>query len=168
MALPFLPVHEVETSFFTLRAPCDREAKKKLRDIFLYFDDYWLNTVPVEMWNVYASNHRTNNICEGMHSLFRMTVDKKSQYLAFHSRLNRRTERAHANIWSFIRCLISEESRFQHLHAQMTTGAQSQRAARSTNNLQRRIDTLMVRYGNNAIDVEQLLDSLSLLIGRKK
>jgi len=68
MALPFLPVHEVETSFFNVRVTADQEAKKKLRDIFIYFDDYWLNTVPIEMWNIHECNHRTNNICEGIQS----------------------------------------------------------------------------------------------------
>ncbi|CAF4145951.1 unnamed protein product, partial [Adineta steineri] len=120
MALPFLPVDEVETSFYTLRTTADQEVKKKLRDIFLYFDNYWLNTVPVEMWNVYGCNNRTNNICEG-----------------YHSRLNRRIERAHGNIWSFIKCIINEESRFQHLYVQIITGAQRRPTPRSKNNSQR-------------------------------
>ena len=82
--------------------------------------------------------------------------------------MNRRIEHAHGNIWSFIRCVISEESRFQHLYVQVITGAQRRPVPRSTNNIQRRIDALMARYSNKDIDVEQLLDSLSLLIGKKK
>ena len=78
MALPFLPIDEVETSFYALRTTVDPELKKKLRDVFLYFDDYWLNTVPVEMWNVHGCNHRTNNICEGTYNLFSKTIDKIS------------------------------------------------------------------------------------------
>ena len=92
----------------------------------------------------------------------------KCLYLGFHSRLNRRIERAHGHIWSFIRCIIVEESRFQHLYMQMITGAQRRPIPRSMNNIQRRIDTLMGRYDNKDIDVEQLLDSLSLLVGKKK
>ena len=34
MALPLLPVNEVETSFFTIRTTADQETKKKLRDFF--------------------------------------------------------------------------------------------------------------------------------------
>ena len=71
-------------------------------------------------------------------------------------------------MWSFIRCLISEESRFQHLYVQTITSAQRQPVTRSTNNIQRRIDALMDRYDNKNIDVEQLLESLSLLIGKEK
>jgi hypothetical protein len=50
----------------------------------------------------------------------------------------------------------------------MITGAQRRPIPRSTNNIQRRIETLMARYDNKDIDAEQLLDSLSLLIGKKK
>ncbi|CAF1525012.1 unnamed protein product [Adineta ricciae] len=151
MALPFLPINEVENAFYSLRTTADQEVKKKLRDLFLYFDDYWLNTVPVEMWNIHGCDHRTNNICEG-----------------FHSRLNRRIESAHGNMWSFIRCIISEEARFQHLYVQTITGARRRPVPRSTNSIQGRIDTLMARYNDKNIDVEQLLDNLSLLIGKKK
>ena len=76
MTLPFLPIDGVETSFYTLRATADPEVKRKLRDVFLYFDNYWLNTVPVEMWNVHWYNYRTNNICEDIYNLSSTTIDK--------------------------------------------------------------------------------------------
>ena len=50
----------------------------------------------------------------------------------------------------------------------MITGAPRHRTPHATNNFQRRIDTLMTRYNNKNIDVEQLLDSLSLLVGKKQ
>jgi hypothetical protein len=64
MALALLPPDEVETSFSNLRATARVEVKKELCQLFLYYDDYWINTVPLEMWNVYRCKHRTNNICE--------------------------------------------------------------------------------------------------------
>jgi hypothetical protein len=67
MALPLLPIQEVETSFYNLRATADQTVKKQLRELFLYFDDYWLNNIPIEMWNVHGHQHRTNNICEGIY-----------------------------------------------------------------------------------------------------
>jgi hypothetical protein len=76
-------------------------------------------------------------------------------------------QRAHANIWSFIRCILSEETRFQHLYVQMNIGSKRRPISSSTNGIQKRIDTLMARYNNNDIDVEQLLDNLSLLIAKK-
>lgn len=167
MALPLLPKNEVETSFFNLRATADPEVKKQLRDLFLYFDDYWLNTIPVEMWNVHGCHYKTNNICEGTYTFSSVTLNKILD-LGFHSRLNRRIERAHGNIWSFIRCIISEECHFQHLLAQINTGAQRRQATFSTNCIQKRIDTLTTRYNNGEIDANALLDNLSLLIGKKK
>jgi hypothetical protein len=66
MALALLPLHEVETSFFNLRATTNARVKQELRQLFLYFDSYWMNDIPLEMWNVYGYHHRTNNNCEGM------------------------------------------------------------------------------------------------------
>ena len=69
MALPYLPVHEVENSFHTLRTTLDAIVKQQVRQLFLYFDDYWMNTLPLKMWNVHNCQHRTNNVCEGMYVL---------------------------------------------------------------------------------------------------
>ena len=76
MALPLLPIQEVETSFYNLRATADRTVKKQLRELFLYFDNYWLNNVPLEMWNVHDHQHRTNNICEGVYFRSRTKLDE--------------------------------------------------------------------------------------------
>ncbi|CAF0911499.1 unnamed protein product, partial [Rotaria sordida] len=67
MALPLLPIQEAKTSFYNLRATADPAVKKQLRDLFLYFDDYWINNISIEMWNVHDYQHRTNNICEGIY-----------------------------------------------------------------------------------------------------
>ncbi len=77
-------------------------------------------------------------------------------------------ERAHANIWSFIRCIASEESRFQHQYIQINTGAQQRPKSNVTDAIQKRIDTLNERYNKNEIDVEDFLNALSLLIAQKK
>jgi hypothetical protein len=69
MALALLPLDEVETSFYNLRATASTKVKEELRQLFLYYDDYWINTIPLEMWTVYGCQHRTNNICEGISTL---------------------------------------------------------------------------------------------------
>ncbi len=76
MALPFLPIQEVETSFYNLRATADPPVKKQLRELFLYFYDYWINNIPIEMWNVQNHQYRTNNICEGTHITSFLTLDE--------------------------------------------------------------------------------------------
>ncbi|CAF4949701.1 unnamed protein product, partial [Rotaria socialis] len=40
MGLPLLPIQEVETSFYNLRATADPTVKQQLRELFLYFDEY--------------------------------------------------------------------------------------------------------------------------------
>ncbi len=77
-------------------------------------------------------------------------------------------ERAHANIWSFIRCIVSEESRFQHSYIHINTGAQRRSKSNSTDAIQKQMDVLNERYDKNEIDVEELLNGLPLLIAKKK
>jgi hypothetical protein len=49
MAMPLLPLVEVETSFYQLRATQNKKVKEELRQLFLYFDEYWMNKIPLEM-----------------------------------------------------------------------------------------------------------------------
>ncbi|CAF1133551.1 unnamed protein product [Rotaria sp. Silwood1] len=85
----------------------------------------------------------------------------------FHSRFNRRIQRAHANIWSFITCLVGEERQFQHTHIRITTGAQRRPKSNAADGIQKRINVLNKQYNQQKIDAEQLLESLSMLVGKK-
>ena len=67
MALALLPPDEVETAFFNLRSTVNGRIKQELRPLFVYYDEYWMNTVPLTMWNVYGCSIRTNNTCEGIY-----------------------------------------------------------------------------------------------------
>ena len=169
MALPLLPLHEVETSFYQLHSTASSRIKQELRQLFLYYDDYWMNTVPLKMWNVHGYEHRTNNICEGMYAA-RVSCDVGIRVIlvGFHNRLNRRLERAHANIWSFIRCVIGEESRFQHSYVQINTGAQRRPKSTFADLIQKRINALNERFAKKEIEAEELLNGLSMLIGKNK
>ncbi|CAF1691325.1 unnamed protein product, partial [Adineta ricciae] len=75
--------------------------------------------------------------------------------------------RAHANIWTFIRCIASEESRFQHFLIQLETGAQRRAKTNATNAIQKRVDPLNERYEKQEIDAENLLYGLALLVAKK-
>ncbi|CAF3615074.1 unnamed protein product [Rotaria sp. Silwood1] len=110
MALALLPVDQVESSFYILRKTASATVKQELHQLFLYFDNQWITNVPLNIWNVHAFHHRTNNNCEG-----------------FHNRLNKRIEKAYPNMWTFIKCLQNEENRFRHLLLQMNAGAQARK-----------------------------------------
>ncbi|CAF1545808.1 unnamed protein product [Adineta ricciae] len=124
-------------------------AVQELRQLFLYFQNHWMIDVPLQIWNFHDTPHRTNNI-------------------SFHSRLNRRIQRSHSNIWSFINCLIGEECRFQHLYSQINAGTHQLPKAKAAETMQKRIETLNSRYNNQDMNSEQLLNALSLSAGRKK
>lgn len=66
MALALMPVDTVEASFFDLRTELDERLKQELRQLILYFDQYWLTEIPIEMWTFSRLRQRTNNSCEGM------------------------------------------------------------------------------------------------------
>ncbi len=66
MALALLPLQEVEDQLYNLRASLGSRLKQELRQLFLYFQNYWMIDVPPQMWNFHGSQHRTNNICEGI------------------------------------------------------------------------------------------------------
>ncbi|CAM4835599.1 unnamed protein product [Rotaria magnacalcarata] len=131
MALAFLPLDEVESSFYNLRGIVNSRVKELLHQLFLYHDDYWMNKVRLQ-----------------------------SIHLGFHNRLNRRMEQARANIWSFIRCIVNEETRYQHSYNQINTGAQPRLQSKLTDAIQKRIDALNERYNNKEINVEELLNVL--------
>jgi hypothetical protein len=63
---------------------------------------------------------------------------------------------------------MGEESRFQHLYVQINTGAQRRPKSNQANAIQKRIDVLNERYSNQEIDVEELLNGLSLLVAQGK
>ena len=109
---------------------------------------------------------RITHVKVRMHSLARPSSSMYS--LRLPQQTNRRLERAHANIWSFIRCIVSEETRFQHVFVQLQTGSQRRPKATSSDLIQKRVNTLNERYTNQEIDAEELLDGLSFLIAKKK
>ncbi|CAF4646427.1 unnamed protein product [Rotaria socialis] len=151
MALALLPIDKIESSFHSLRVKSSTMVNQELHQLFLYFNHQWLVNVPLKIWNVYGCHHRTNNNCEG-----------------FHNRLNQRIQKSHPNIWMFIKLLQTEECRFRHLLLQMNAGAQARKKVPVANMIQKRIDTLYDRYNGDEMDVDQLLDGLSLTIAKQK
>ncbi|CAF4869734.1 unnamed protein product [Rotaria socialis] len=151
MALALLPIDKIESSFHSLRVKSSTMVNQELHQLFLYFNHQWLVNIPLKIWNVYGCHHRTNNNCEG-----------------FHNRLNQRIQKSHPNIWMFIKLLQTEECRFRHLLLQMNAGAQARKKVPVANMIQKRIDTLYDRYNGDEMDVDQLLDGLSLTIAKQK
>ncbi|CAF3605993.1 unnamed protein product [Rotaria sp. Silwood1] len=102
MALPLLPLNEVEFAFEELT----EQRPDVLMPLFEYFDNFWMKTTSMYLWNVSDLKIRTNNNCEG-----------------WHNRFNHRVDKVHPNIWHFIDVLKKEEVHFQQqlLHAKSVT-----------------------------------------------
>ncbi|CAF1345877.1 unnamed protein product [Rotaria sordida] len=150
MTLALLPVDKVQVAFDDLRTNSSDNVKETLHQLFVYFDNQWMEETPLSVWNTHGLRHRTNSICEG-----------------FHNHLIHRIERSHPNIWSFIECLQGKESRFRHMLIQMNAGAQGRPKTAATTAIQQCIDTLNERYSNNEIDLQALLDNLSTVIAKQ-
>ncbi|CAF3610022.1 unnamed protein product [Rotaria sordida] len=147
MTLALLPLDKVQITFDDLRTNSSENTRQMLHQLFLYFDNHWMKSIPLALWNAHGYNHRTNSICQD-----------------FHNRLNQCIQKSHPNIWSFIKCLQGEEARFRHMLLRINVGAQRRRKIVSTNAIQQRINTLNECYTNNEIDRNQLLDGLSLIV----
>lgn len=66
MALALLPLDKVESAFESLAA----NHPQSLDDLFEYFESFWMETTPIDLWNVFELKTRTNNNAEGKRSLF--------------------------------------------------------------------------------------------------
>ncbi|CAF4316853.1 unnamed protein product, partial [Rotaria socialis] len=69
MALPLLPLHEVE---FAFEEPTEQRPDV-LAPLFVYFDNYWMKQISLTLWNVSDLKTRTNNNCEEIINHFIIT-----------------------------------------------------------------------------------------------
>ncbi|CAF3845879.1 unnamed protein product [Rotaria sp. Silwood1] len=151
MALPLLPEPVIEDTYDELIRNSSITMRKKLNDLLEYFDEQWFNKVPISQWCVHGLSIRTNNNAE-----------------AFHSRFNRRVQLHHPNMWSFIKFLKGEESRFHHMYTQFNAGLGARTKQAKTIAIQRRIDNLGQRYYGGLINAMEYLDGLSLTVAKRK
>ena len=65
MALALLPVDKVQIALDDLRTNSSENTKQMLHQLFWYFDNLWMKSIPLALWNANGYNHHTNKICEG-------------------------------------------------------------------------------------------------------
>ena len=66
MALPLLPVKDVEQAFQEL----NEQIPEELEPLFEYFEGWWMKQVPIQLWNVSDLKSKTNNNVECMIHFF--------------------------------------------------------------------------------------------------
>ncbi|CAF0877561.1 unnamed protein product [Rotaria sordida] len=144
MALPFLPMEEIEFAFEELM----EQSPIVVNPLIEYFKNYWITQVSINMWSVSHLDTRTNNSVEG-----------------WHNRFNNRINKHHPNIWHFISVIKVEEVVFQQQLIHIQTGAQKKKKKKTTV-MEQRLQTLSSRFENAEIDLKEYLQSLSLLVAK--
>jgi hypothetical protein len=141
MALVLLPEPVIEDTYDELVKNLSTEMKKTMCDLLEYFQEQWFAKVPTTQWCVHGLSMRTNNNADGKYFILFLTSFHTLMFiLAFHSRFNRRAQIHHPNIWSFIKFLQGEETRFHHMYTQFTAGLGARTKQAKTIAIQRRID----------------------------
>ncbi|CAF3313773.1 unnamed protein product [Rotaria socialis] len=169
MTLPLLPEPVIEDTYDELVRDLPTNMSETMKRLLEYFQEQWFAKVPVSQWCVHGLSMRTNNNAEGTHLfLFLLKTHTVIFFLAFHSRFNRRVLVHHPNIWSFIKFLQGEESRFYHMNIQFSAGLDARAKQARTMAIQRHIDCLDRRYYDGVINVMEYLNGLSLTVAKRK
>jgi hypothetical protein len=148
MALGFVPQHLVVNTFQTLKA----NGSTQLEKLYAYFEQQWLGNVSLKMWNVFESETRTNNHCEG-----------------WHNRFNRAVNKHHPNLWHLLQCILDEQSATDVIRCQIAAGHQVVRQDKTSKFIQQRIETIRSRYVSGVITVIDYVTAIShSLINPKK
>ncbi|CAF4000286.1 unnamed protein product [Rotaria sordida] len=168
MALALLSETVIEDAYDDLVGDLSPDMRTVINDLLEYFQRQWFLKVPISQWCVHGSYIRTNNNAEGIHFFLLFLISTLLYFSAFHSRFNRRVQIHHPNIWSFIKFLQAEESRFHHMYIQFSSGLSTRTQKVKTIAIQHRIENLTERYNDGLIHVMEYLDGLSLVIAKKK
>ena len=62
MVLPLLQINNIPAAFEDLK----RDSPVVSRDLFNYFENFWMTNVPLHIWNVSNLRIRTSNNSEGI------------------------------------------------------------------------------------------------------
>ena len=140
MALGFVECPRIKATFNELRVA----APSTLQPLYVYFEQQWLGSIPMKMWNVYDTDVRTNNACEG-----------------WHNRFNRAVDRHHPNIWHLLRVIMEEQAMTDVMRCQIAAGHNVCYEVPKYKAIRKRITTICDRYRAGTIDVIAYLDAIS-------
>lgn len=160
MAMALLPIENVEEAFEHIK----KQASNAIQSLMDYFNRYWMTRVKWNLWNVGDLELRTNNAVEGKLVLICLTfcIDKL-QYLGWNHRFNRLVAKHHPNVWHLFDCLKKEEVSVRQQLLKMVTGVKKNKPKKQVL-LDDRISYLRLQFKRGELNLENLLDGLSLLI----
>lgn len=103
MALAFLPIEEVASTFDILDNLIREQIPATLNEFLDYYRSQWMNNIPY--WNVHSHHLRTNNDIEG-----------------WHFAMKRSLKRPHPDIFTFIDWMRNEELYSRNIVAKSDPG----------------------------------------------
>ncbi|CAF1125086.1 unnamed protein product [Adineta ricciae] len=146
MALALVPIDALEIAFKEVV----RESPSSLKPLLDYFDRYWMTKVKWTLWNVSDVEMKTNNFVEG-----------------WNHRFNRLVSKYNPNVWHLFDCLKKEEVLVRQQMLKMITGEKKDKCKKVLLR-QERISFIQMQFNEGQINLSELLEGLSLLIGATK
>lgn len=140
MALGFVPVGQIRVTFNMLR----QRVEGRLGELFDYFENFWINNMPHQMWNVYGVERRTNNDLEGWHHRFNAAVQKHRPHIFY-----------------LIECFQNEQASTEIMLQQIYAGQRVNRPSPRYNAVNVRIAEARRRFNNGEVDVFGYLRAIS-------
>jgi hypothetical protein len=140
MALPFLPAAVIRSTFNLLQSTSD----VRLAQLFQYFDQQWLVSLPVTLWCVADIDVRTNNALEG-----------------WHRRLNGLLGRHHPNVWACITLLQEEQAASDVTIQQILAGRVVNRRRVAYRECDQRISRLRERYQRGTVTATEFITGVA-------
>ena len=178
MALPFLPYHNIQRTFNSLK---DNATTNALEDLVEYIENQWIKSTVFapKDWSIYGQPVRTNNDIEGINMLT-SSHSNTQQFLTFfillmflifclplgwHHGLNRRAMGRHLPFYELIE-LLYREARFMQVQVYLVSIEKLTRIQRKKyKQLQTKIFGLWDKYENGQKTDNQLLKAVSRLNG---
>ena len=145
LSLEFLPVLLVELAFDELvtRASATNFPSDTTLELFIYYRNYWIETVGVRMYNVHNEIHRTNNALE-----------------SWHSRFNKVVGRHHPNIYMLFQFLIQEQVQTENHVGNIELGRSVNYTPAKTKRIDKQIALLVHRFDSGEMDEVSFLKSI--------
>ena len=151
MTLPYIPRNWVRHQYRTIMGMTDADTDSVER-LLQYFCSTWLDgQFPLQLWNVFGDEVRTNNRVEGWHHSFNQTVGK-----------------SHPNLFEFITALKTEQAATELTKRTAMQGAQPPATKKKYRERAAAIRTLQEEFTSGIRTLDEYFSAVPRHVGYKK
>ena len=168
MGLALVTEEYVTSLFSNLGQELDESERNELFGIFKYFNDYYINRIPI--WNWFRIPGRERII-------FSKVTKKEDSFLVitrihifteYNNRFKICLNKKHSNIWVFIDAIQKQVYTVHNLIFQINIGMKPRAKQPQYEIVKQRMKELYERFGNKEIHPQQLLKQLSFFVASGK